>query len=1039
MGDALFDRWPEAERILDEVLDLEPPERRQQALDRCRGDEALRTLVEQLLDADADVDALPAEPKGVIADLLSEEDDLPGRVGPFRVERELGRGGMGRVLLGRREEADGQGPALAIKLLSVAAPSPTARNRFARERATLARLRHPNIARLYDAGVTDAGAPYLVMEYVEGRALDVYCDERALDLTARLALFRQVCLAVEYAHSQFIVHRDLKPANVLVDAFGQVKLLDFGIAKSLDALDEDGALTQTVHRALTPAHAAPEQFRGEPVTTATDVYQLGLLLYRLLTGKLAHGAATSTPDELRSAVLETDPERPSRVAADPVLGRRLQGDLDAVVLKALRKEPAERYATVEALRRDLDNVLAHRPVSARRDTPAYVFRKYVRRHHVAVSAVAAVTLSLTVGLTVVSRQSQLIAAERDRAQAAEARASAINAFLVNDLLTAATPERAGGVIPTVDAVLDMAARSVNQAFEGQPALAAEVQLTLARSYASLGKLPQARRHASEAAAILDRSPGPDQLAALRAKALVTEMDVADGRFADARAELEGLISVQTAVAGPEHVDTLWTRALLARALRGLGEPSAAEQEIRQVMTLAAAAHPGDRRLGIELRSVLIDIIRTSPWAMEAEAVVDEAVALARQQYGDAHPRTINLIGLRAAVLTQALKYREAIGAQQEHVDLSEEVYGPDHPLTGRAHMGLAVAITRLHGNASAEAHAPITRSYEILRRTLGDDHPETLQALRNLGIWNRYSGNLDEAERIARLVYDARRRTLGGHHRSTLEAARSVATVLDAARRADAASDVGRDIVRAFAEATARPDADPVLLDDFAVYLLDGQPSDVRDPARALTVAERAVAATGRRDYLRLRTLAQAYRANGSIDAAIATLREALALPDAILSWTQERLLVELMHEHSAPAELEAWLLERLEQYPKYGRSDDVAVARTLRHLGDHYLRAGRIADAERRLAEALAQIRKTADDGHFEVAEAKVALGDAMARREMSAEAERLLEEGMEAMLADYRAGPRARAAAHDRVVAAYERWGRTADATRWRGRSLQ
>ncbi len=1038
MSDALFDRWPEAERILDEVLDLEAGERRRRAVAACRGDEALRGLVEQLLDADTAPEGLPAEPAGVVAD-LPLDDDVPDRVGPFCVERELGRGGMGRVLLGRRDDDGGSSPAVALKLLDVVAPSSVAWKRFARERATLARLRHPHIARLSDAGVDEAGTPYLVMEYVEGSPIDGHCDAQAAGLEARLALFHQVCLAVEYAHSQFIVHRDLKPANVLVDTFGQVKLLDFGIAKWLDALDEDGALTQTLHRALTPGHAAPEQFRGEPITTATDVYQLGLLLYRMLTGRPAHGEWADSPEQLRSSALDVDPERPSRATRVATFATRLEGDLDAIVLKALRKEPAERYATVEALRTDLDNYLAYRPVAARRGTTTYVLRKYLRRHRVAASAVMAVLVSSTLGLAAVAHQSRLIAAERDRAKAAEAKASAINAFLVNDLLVAATPERSRGTIPTVDVVLDMAARSVGQAFEDQPSVGAEVRLTLARSYASLGKFAEASEHAAAAVTILSRDAAGDRLGALRARSFVAELGIEEGRYAEARSELEALLAEQQAIGGATDVDTLRTRGLLSRALRRLGEPMTAEQESRQVVALADEAHPADRRLGIELRTILVEALNAQVKSREAEAVIDEVVALAREQYGEAHPRTIDALGVRAAVLTSALKYREAIDAQRELVALSERVYGAEHAATGRAFMGLAVALSRVYGNAGDESYEPIARAYDILRRSLGEDHPETLQALRNLGIWHRYKGNLVEAERITRTVLDARRRTLGEHHRGTLEAARSVASVLSDAGRADEARRMGRQIVRAFEEATTRADADPLLLDDFAVYLIEGVPEDVRDRRRALEYAQRAVVATGRSDHLRLRTLAQAQLANGMTEAAMTSLHEALALPDGLVSWTQERMLASLMREHSSPAELERWLLERLAQYPRHGRADDFAVARTLRHLADLYVREGRLDEAERRLTEALAQMRKSVDDSHFEVAEVKLTLGEVLGARGATPEAERLLVEGFESLLSDYRVRAPTRARFRDRVVAAFEQWGRAADAKRWKERPLE
>jgi tetratricopeptide (TPR) repeat protein len=272
-----------------------------------------------------------------------------------------------------------------------------------------------------------------------------------------------------------------------------------------------------------------------------------------------------------------------------------------------------------------------------------------------------------------------------------------------------------------------------------------------------------------------------------------------------------------------------------------------------------------------------------------------------------------------------------------------------------------------------------------------------------------------------------------------LESARGLAALQHEMGRTREAAEVATWTGLAFGAATAGEDAAPGLLDDFALFLLEGQPPSVRDPPRALALAERAVAVTGRRDYLRLRTLSTAQRTVGRTDDAIATLREALALPDAIQSWTLERALVELMHEHRSAAELEAWLLQRLGQYPRYGRGDDFAVARTLRHLADLYEREGRLDDAERRLTEALAQARKTVGDAHFEVAETKVVLASVQAARGYSAAIERMLAEGFAALIADYRSGHSARAAARERVAAVYDRWGRAAAAARWRQRPLQ
>ena len=417
MNAEILERWTDAEPILDAVLEQPGPDRLARVEALCGDDHQLARVVAHLLAAE-DGDHLPGGGATFVDEALREDDarvDLPAMVGPFRVLGELGRGGMGRVLLAVRD-GPGASPRVAVKLLDRPVAASDTRRRFDRERETLARLEHPNIARLHDGGVTDEGVPYLVMEYVEGLPIDQYCDRHALGVEARLQLMRHVCMAAEYAHSRLVVHRDLKPANVLVDVHGQVKLLDFGIAKWLDEFGVDASLTLTSHRLLTPSHAAPEQFTGDSITATTDVYQLGLLMFELLTGRRAHAIDTPTPDRVRRAVCDIEPVRPSEAGTTPARARRLAGDLDAIVLKALRKDPGERYVTVEALRRDIDDHLAHRPVAARKGTTAYALRKYVRRHRTGLAAVAGVVLASTAGLAGVVQQARRADLERDRAE-----------------------------------------------------------------------------------------------------------------------------------------------------------------------------------------------------------------------------------------------------------------------------------------------------------------------------------------------------------------------------------------------------------------------------------------------------------------------------------------------------------------------------------------------------------------------------------------------------------------------------------------------
>jgi eukaryotic-like serine/threonine-protein kinase len=1057
--DDLLSRVSDAERILDALLDLPAEERQRRAREICERDPELRAFVEPLIaagadaDADADADAsLPIIPLDAIAHELAEAP-LPERVGPFRILGELGRGGMGRVLLAVRE-GDTPTPHVALKLLDTSRHSREELDRFARERETLSRLQHPNIARLYDSGVTAEGLPYLVMELVEGPPITRHCDAKGLDVEARLHLFRQICTAVEYAHSRLVIHRDLKPANVLVDVHGQVKLLDFGIAKWLEELDRDAPLTRTSHRVLTPSHAAPEQFRGEPITAATDVYQLGLLLYELLTGQRAHGPSGSSPSALERAALQTDPERPSRVVVSST-SRRLAGDLDAIVLKALRKEPAARYPTVEALRRDLDDYLAFRPVSARRGSRRYTLAKYVRRNRAAVAAAAGILVTSLIGVTGIILQMRATAQERDRVRSAEARASAINTFLVNELLTGSTPEKRQGRDLTLADVLGNAARGIEHTFRNQPETEADLRLTLARTYAAIGRPSDARAHADAAMRILARNGdgaagagngsgggsgsggGANAPAALRVRSFLGGLAIEEAKFKEARQELEQILARQRVQSGPSHPDTLRTQALLARSMTSLAAPAAAEALLREAVAAADKHHPGDWRLAADIRTPLVEVLMVQTKGIEAEAVSREMLALQRKHLGPTHPDVLAAQNLLARTLTTLLKNSEALKAHVEAVRLHEQVYGPDHPATADAQVDAAIVSSRL--GSYKEAFTLSERAYQTYRQRFGPEHPDTLNTLGNIGILHRRFGDDVKAEQVYREVYEAQRRTSGETHPRAIRAGRNLNMLLVDTGRLDEARRVARDLMRAYETIVARADADAVTLDGYAVFLLEVEPRDVRDPARALPIATRAVAASGRKHYLRLKTLAQAHAALGQPQQAIAVAREALALPGAIQSWTAEALLVDLLQEHGTPAEVEAFLLQRLDQYPKLGRAHENFVAKTMRHLAHLYARQGRTQEAEQRYRDVLAQLRKTAPETDWEVGRAKSELGAQLAERRAFAEAEPLLVAGFETLLADTGVSHEQCDVARTRLVTLYEHWNRPEDARRWRTRAIR
>ena len=1061
------ERWRQISALLDILLEL-PRNERPARLDReCRDDPALRRSVEELLQADGPAqDFLEESALSRARTLVERMGSPPPSVasvdpavplplaGPWRALRVLGRGGMGVVFLAER--TDGAfAQTTALKLLPLDLDSAEARARFLREREILARLQHPHIAHLIDGGLTDDGRPYFAMEYVEGETITAWCDARRASVEERLRLFLTVCEAVQYAHGRLVVHRDIKPANVLVGAQGVVKLLDFGIAK---VLEEGGEATLTGARALTPAYAAPEQFLGEPVTAATDVYQLGLVLYELLTGHRAHGEASDSPLVVQRRVLETDPERPSRAVQRPVtkergagattltpaelgrlrgtseaaLARRLGGDLDAMVLKALRREPGQRYESVEALGRDVADCLANRPVSARRGTTGYRLRKFLRRHRAGVAAATAVLVSLVGGLVGVVAQSRVAAAERDRARAAEAKAAAVNEFLVHELLQSAAPEKALGRTLSVAEVLANAARSVGHAFPGQPETEAEVRLALAGTYAALGRFGDARPHAETAHSLLARRHGEASAEAMRARRLLAELALDEGRYAEARRQSEELRAQQVSLLGLRHADSLATMATLGRALNALGEPAAAEAVLRRALD-AAPSDPGRWRLIVELNGRLVDALLGQYKAVEAEAVCREMLEVQRLHLGDEHPEVAGTLRLRATALTKQLRYHDAAAVGAQVVGLCERLYGEDHPATAEALVELAV--TYDHGlYRYDEALTALARAHGIFRRTLGPEHPKTLRALGQMGVIHRLAGRVADAEPIYREVLAARRRTLGETHPDTIRSRRHLNILLFAAGRTLEAGAEARRVVASYETIVAASNAEPENLQEYAEFLLTVDPQEFQDPARALALAERAVAATKRTDHLSLRVLGMALARTGQPEAAIATLREALALPEAVRSWTTEEKVVALLHEHARPEELEEWLLERLDRIRALRGEREPLAGKTLRLLAQHYERQGRGDEAERRFVEALAQLRKTRPENDWEIGRVKSELGGLLTTHGAYARAEPLLLAGYEALCADVRTNKTYIREARRRLTSLYEGWGRPADAARWR-----
>ena len=572
--------------LLDQALDL-PPLEREAWLSRLRAEQpAPAAELEALLAAEAGLDA-----KGFLSGTALAVPGLSGqRLGAYTLERPLGQGGMGTVWLARRSDGRYEGK-VAVKLLNLALLDAVGAERFRREGTVLARLSHPNIARLLDAGLNAAGQPFLVLEHVQGERIDHYADAHRLPPETRVRLFLDVLAAVAHAHANLIVHRDLKPSNILVAPDGTVKLLDFGIAKLQEeggAGAESSTLTDVGGRALTPEYAAPEQVAGGAVTTATDVYALGVLLYVLLAGRHPTGEGRRTAAEHLQGILGTEPPRLSvvvtgaeaRATSLDRLRRLYAGDLDNIVAKALKKRPEERYATIGAFAEDLRRHLNHQPVSARPDSWGYRAAKFARRNRLAVVLGILAALALVVA---VARERHL----RALAEAETRKAGAVEEFLLG-VFAAADPfapprSRRGGI--TAGGSPDSGAERVDTVIKGQPEMRADLRAAVGRVYASLGSYDKAAAQLRQALEERRALYGPRHPEVAEVMDALGQALAKQGHFTDAESLLREAVSQRRQLQGSRSRATAQSLDHLAEVLRERGDYAGAEPLVREALAI----------------------------------------------------------------------------------------------------------------------------------------------------------------------------------------------------------------------------------------------------------------------------------------------------------------------------------------------------------------------------------------------------------------------------------------------------------------------
>lgn len=808
------ERWSRAEDLFGRAADLPAGERERFLQSECGDDAELFDYIISLLQADPALDGaiertIVNTVRVAFGEDTSQAEQMKGQmIGPYRVERLLGAGGMGMVYLAERadQQYDQQ---VAIKLGRHRLVDPQMELRLRNERQFLANLDHPNIARLLDGGTTTDGVPYIVMEYIDGVRIDTYCDLHRLTIDERLKLFQTICAAVHYAHQNLIIHRDIKATNILVTGDGTPKLLDFGIAKLTDAegsatdgLTRDGAVIMTF------TNAAPEQITGQSVTTATDVYGLGLLLFNLLSGVRAYETDGLTPREIALQICEDEKTSPSRrllqqrkaaqaendtvaleklkrIAADRStsldrLQRRLHGDLDTIVLNALRKEPARRYRSASAFADDIGRYLNSMPIVARADSWRYRAGKFVQRHVAAVSAAALVVVLLTAFSVALSIQNRAVVKERDTARE-------VIQFL-EDIFMAHDPSRARGADVTAEEILAEGADRIQSNLGDRPEIQSALMGTIGRVYYNLGDyqssekmLQQAlqlqiqtsgeahpsvavikndlaevlfrRAEYGRAAELLQQALAVNQLSNDGTSPLVAtnlfnlaNVYLATGKLDEAEAAVRSSVAIFVQISDQFGLELAEAKSTLARILQVRGDLDQTESLLREAIEIVSESEGPDHPYMAYYLQNLGVLQRSKGDLVAAEQTLQLAVEATRRILGDNHELLAIALVDQGMLLQMKGDYDEAARVVRTAIELDVQIHGPGHPRVGLHKTILGML---LHDkNDLEDAEASLRDALLIFDEALGDDHQYIASALTELGAVLNTTGRAEQARPV---------------------------------------------------------------------------------------------------------------------------------------------------------------------------------------------------------------------------------------------------------------------------------------------------
>ncbi len=789
------DRWARIEELFHEASRLELAQR-EAFLRQSTDDESLRQAVNNLLDGDENATDFLANPALGFDFRLNEplndnRDETDGpigrRIGAYRLVQYIAAGGMGAVYLAVRDD-DQYEKQVAIKLIKRGMDTDDILRRFRSERQLLATLEHPNIARLIDGGATDTGLPYLVMEYVDGQSIDRYCDEHHLSVDQRLQLFDTVCEAVKYAHQNLIVHRDLKPNNIVVTSDGVPKLLDFGIAK---VLDPDGVahtvdVTMPSQRFITPAYASPEQIRGQRITTTSDVYALGVILFEMLTGQRPYDADSHSLQAIERVICEEPPTRPSVAVtraksrsitsglkvdngaediadkmhrrADKHLARRLSGDLDNIILMALRKDPQRRYTSVEQLADDLQRHREGKPVLARPDTFRYRSAKFVARNKLVVAAVTAVTFALLGGIIT----SGALYIQADRAKLAAQR---VSGFL-QDALGSVNPQIARGRdVTLLREVLDSAAKRIDKELGDNPDVAATLHLTIGNTYSSIALYDQAENHTRAAGKLRRKLLGDNHPQVAECFAQLAQILWIKGDYASSETAIRSALKIWKLHLGPRHPRVATAYHTLGITLESMGQAEEAQKCYRDALSInRETLDPSHPALASNLINLGLQLLnqKSVEGYDAAEPLLREALDIRRANAGEDDPNLVNALVAYGTLLQERRQIDAAEPLYREALAISRSVLNPDHPDLANVLDNLA---TLLENKGDYQAAEPLYReTLAIQKKALGPRHRDVGTTLNNLAGMFRRAGRYDEAIPLFKDAADIYRESLGEGH-----------------------------------------------------------------------------------------------------------------------------------------------------------------------------------------------------------------------------------------------------------------------------------